>query len=186
MALLPAPVQFDVMVAYGYLAWMYFVSIAVFGGMFVVNLFLAVIFDEFMRVQEAASAEQQLKASALSVGKGISGGAAVAPSEMVDDDEEGGLLQPGKEASDGAAYGRLSAPPHYSWCDCRPAPGSTGWRKTLEQVGVIWVLYMGATSLSCERGRVCGRHDCPLLMPVQCARDLDFHPAFRLRVMTSR
>ena len=36
--------------ASGY-AWVYFVSIAFLGGLFVVNLFLCVIFDEFMKSQ---------------------------------------------------------------------------------------------------------------------------------------
>ena len=47
--------------AYGYGAWGYFVLAAVLGGMFVVNLFLAVIFDEFMRRSE--DARQQNRAS---------------------------------------------------------------------------------------------------------------------------
>jgi hypothetical protein len=38
--------MFDVMDAYAYSSWVYFIAIAVLGGMFVVNLFLAVIFDE--------------------------------------------------------------------------------------------------------------------------------------------
>ena len=36
--------------ASGY-AWIYFVTIAFLGGLFVVNLFLCVIFDEFMKSQ---------------------------------------------------------------------------------------------------------------------------------------
>ena len=32
-------------------AWIYFVTIAFLGGLFVVNLFLCVIFDEFMKSQ---------------------------------------------------------------------------------------------------------------------------------------
>ena len=43
--------MFDVMDAYGFWAWTYFIAAAILGGMFVVNLFLAVIFDEFMRTQ---------------------------------------------------------------------------------------------------------------------------------------
>ena len=43
--------MFDVMGAYNFWAWTYFIAAAVLGGMFVVNLFLAVIFDEFMRAQ---------------------------------------------------------------------------------------------------------------------------------------
>ena len=45
--------MFDVMESYSYSAWIYFILVAILGGMFVVNLFLAVIFDEFMRAQEA-------------------------------------------------------------------------------------------------------------------------------------
>ena len=52
--------MFDVMAAYSSWAWIYFVAAAVFGGMFVVNLFLAVIFDEFMRAQAADDAKKQV------------------------------------------------------------------------------------------------------------------------------
>ena len=40
--------------ASGY-AWIYFVTIAFLGGLFVVNLFLCVIFDEFMKSQARAT-----------------------------------------------------------------------------------------------------------------------------------
>ena len=43
--------MFDVIGAYDFWAWTYFIAAAILGGMFVVNLFLAVIFDEFMRAQ---------------------------------------------------------------------------------------------------------------------------------------
>ena len=42
--------MFDIMNAYSYMAWIYFIAVAILGGLFVVNLFLAVIFDEFMRI----------------------------------------------------------------------------------------------------------------------------------------
>lgn len=54
--------MFDVMGAYNFWAWPYFIIVAIIGGMFVVNLFLAVIFDEFMRAQESASAEKEVSA----------------------------------------------------------------------------------------------------------------------------
>ena len=40
-------------------------AVAVLGGLFLVNLFLAAIFDEFMRTQEANAAEKALEASAV-------------------------------------------------------------------------------------------------------------------------
>ena len=45
--------MFALMNGFSYYAWIYFVAIAVLGGLFVVNLFLCVIFDEFMKSQEA-------------------------------------------------------------------------------------------------------------------------------------
>ena len=45
--------MFDIMDSYAYITWVYFILAAILGGMFVVNLFLAVIFDEFMRAQVA-------------------------------------------------------------------------------------------------------------------------------------
>ena len=44
--------MYDVMDAYSWWAWTYFIAAAILGGMFVVNLFLAVIFDEFMCAEE--------------------------------------------------------------------------------------------------------------------------------------
>ena len=49
----------NVMDAYSFWAWTLFAAAVVLGGMFVVNLFLAVIFDEFMRAQGIAVAEQK-------------------------------------------------------------------------------------------------------------------------------
>ncbi len=48
--------MFALMNGFSYYAWIYFVAIAVLGGLFVVNLFLCVIFDEFMKSQEAERA----------------------------------------------------------------------------------------------------------------------------------
>ena len=47
-----------VMAAYSYSAWLYFILVAILGGLFVVNLFLAVIFDEFMRAQVSKSVSE--------------------------------------------------------------------------------------------------------------------------------
>ena len=52
--------MFAAMDAFSYTAWFYFVSAIVIGGMFVVNLFLAVIFDEFMRAQATEDAEREV------------------------------------------------------------------------------------------------------------------------------
>ena len=54
-----------VMGAYSPWACVYFVAVAVLGGLFLVNLFLAAIFDEFMRTQEANAVEKALEASAV-------------------------------------------------------------------------------------------------------------------------
>jgi hypothetical protein len=54
-----------VMGAYSPWACVYFVAVAVLGGLFLVNLFLAAIFDEFMRTQEASAADKALEASTV-------------------------------------------------------------------------------------------------------------------------
>ena len=56
--------MFDVMDAYNFWAWTIFIAAAILGGMFIVNLFLAVIFDEFMRAQQAANAEKEVRRGA--------------------------------------------------------------------------------------------------------------------------
>ena len=117
--------MFDVMDAYSYFACFYFLLIAVLGGMFVINLFLAVIFDEFMRAQASDEAEKEVSSgvqppveeppSPLSPGKG------------------GALLGKGTKLSDGRLK---AAPPSRPFCDCAPDRRSfcCGWRYALKNV----------------------------------------------------
>jgi hypothetical protein len=60
--------MFYVKDAYSFAAWGYFIAIAILGGMFVVNLFLAVIFDEFMRAQATEEAVEDLTSGATEGG----------------------------------------------------------------------------------------------------------------------
>ena len=112
--------MFSLMAAYGTWAWTYFILIAILGGLFVVNLFLAVIFDEFMRAQAGDEAEQEIFASA---GDGDEGGGKDKGGSAEGEDDS--LLPAGAETSDGAATGQK----HF--CDCAPVGG---WRVKLGEV----------------------------------------------------
>ena len=104
--------MFDIMAATSYWAWTYFILVAILGGLFVVNLFLAVIFDEFMRAQAGDEAEKE---------------ATTAPTDeddlIVDIDATAALIRAGKENSDGTVQGAPRA------CDCAPGVGT--WRDGL-------------------------------------------------------
>ena len=102
--------MFDIMASYSYSAWIYFILVAILGGLFVVNLFLAVIFDEFMRAQAEADAEREVTA-----GLREGGGGAFA----VDVEAEAALIKAGSQLSNG---GRKKAKP--GMCDCAPRKGS--------------------------------------------------------------
>ena len=105
--------MFDVMDAYSYEAWTYFIAIAILGGMFVVNLFLAVIFDEFMRAQASDEAEQE-----------VTSGTTAPDPYAVDESDTAALIQGAK----GAAAEELAAS-QGNCCDCAP---SGGWREGLK------------------------------------------------------
>ena len=123
--------MFDVMEAYASGSWIFFILIAILGGLFVVNLFLAVIFDEFMRAQATQDAENEAKAGLRK--------------EEDSDDEmepeplhpyEAALLLKGNPQSDGAeSDGKRKgccAACCEVCCDCTP-PESGGCRKKLEE-----------------------------------------------------
>ena len=104
--------MFDVMDAYSKVAWIFFVAIAVLGGMFLVNLFLGVIFDEFMRAQEADSAEKE-----------VSSGVPKKTSEFdVDEAETARLIMTARRSDDDDKGPSL--------LDCMPTTpkGCCGWR----------------------------------------------------------
>ena len=88
--------MFDIMDSYTYSSWIYFILVAILGGLFVVNLFLAVIFDEFIRAQEMYAQEAELKAEKEAAEK------AAAQDELnVDIEEVAALIKANKEMSDG-------------------------------------------------------------------------------------
>ena len=106
--------MFYIMEAYSYEAWIYFIGIAIVGGMFVVNLFLAVIFDEFMRAQASDEAEAEIK----------SGGLSSDPNFDVDENEAAAMIKAGKEMSDGLTKEQPGC------CHCEPtSPGFRSWLK---------------------------------------------------------
>ena len=106
--------MFDIMASYSYSAWIYFILVAILGGLFVVNLFLAVIFDEFIRAQEANAAEEEIKA-----------GAEADDEINVNVDEVAALIKANKEMSDGTIKEDRGC------CDCTP---SSGWRAGLAEL----------------------------------------------------
>ena len=66
--------MYDVMLAYSPAAWPYFIAVALLGGLVVVNLALAVIFDEFIRNHQSLVDDAAAKVSA---GRGPHDGATV-------------------------------------------------------------------------------------------------------------
>ena len=112
--------MFDIMDSYTYSSWIYFILVAILGGLFVVNLFLAVIFDEFIRAQEMYAQEAELKAEKEAAEK------AAAQDELnVDIEEVAALIKANKEMSDGTIKEEKGM------CDC--APGG-GWRLGLGEI----------------------------------------------------
>ena len=102
--------MFDIMESYSYSAWIYFILVAILGGMFVVNLFLAVIFDEFIRAQEANAQEAE-----ATKGKEAEEG-------INEIEEVAALIKEQKELSDG-----LIKQGQRGCCDCTPSGGCRAW-----------------------------------------------------------
>ena len=129
--------MYSLMDSFSPYVWGYFVAIVMIGGFFVVNLFLAVIFQEFIAAQmvDKAEAESMARAEEKEAIKARQSAAsagsddavdiaaleadAAAPDEAV---ERSALLPSGHELSDGAQ----AAPPasQRSLCDCAPKPGA--------------------------------------------------------------
>ena len=121
--------MFYIMDSYSYyVGSLFFLAVAVFGGLFVVNLFLAVIFDEFMRAQASEEAEQELAAA---IGDGDGG------FDVVDIETEAALIKAGRLQSDGTpkAAGNgggkaAAAAAGGGCCDCEAR--KSGWRRNLK------------------------------------------------------
>ena len=106
-------------------AWIYFVTIAFLGGLFVVNLFLCVIFDEFMRSQEADEVAELVDEAAAGVSaRAEAKGHQALPSDSVEVDAALLGAVHADVTSDGHAV--LAVPPRSKrgWCDCGPAAGT--------------------------------------------------------------
>lgn len=130
--------MFDVMDAYSSWAWIYFISAAVFGGMFIVNLFLAVILDEFMRAQKAHEAELDVTAGAPG-GRRVPAAMSAEEAEykVGDEDKRGDapFFEEGRLLSDGMQSTKGSRPPgEADPTDETDAAIPKGWRVQLRSV----------------------------------------------------
>ena len=113
-------------------AWAYFFVLAMVGGFFVVNLFLAVIFDEFLKAKEvnmAAAAEEKRAAEVAAE----EAGAPKPADEPKNGDASASLLEGGGGGSSGGC------------CDC--APGAAGWRRALANIVTSDWFGNGSTAL---------------------------------------
>ena len=118
--------MYDVMDAYSPYVFVYFIAAAIIGGMFVVNLFLAVIFDEFMRAKEMNEVVTEVAEMAAEAAEKAS-----ARGEPDADDAKTALIDPSAARSNGADAvddGGL-----FGCCDCAPSVGE-GWRYGLREV----------------------------------------------------
>ena len=120
---------------------------AILGGFFVVNLFLAVIFDEFMRTTEieeavaddaarvaaAGSAVSEPKAGTVASKETAAARAARANEKAAAEAAaDTSLLPRGAERSDGGDGGESAPGCCTRLCDC--APGESGWRHGLAAI----------------------------------------------------
>ena len=138
-----------VMGAYSPWACIYFVAVAVLGGLFLVNLFLAAIFDEFMRTQTASAAEKALEAKAVE-----HAAHSAQPDKQSDppgaDEEVGAQLLPtdaGRSSGDSAAAGGGAArggliPPLGSFMNSEPV-GNLSTALVVLNLGVMCMPYVG-------------------------------------------
>ena len=113
-------------------AWAYFFVLAMVGGFFVVNLFLAVIFDEFLKAKEvnmAAAAEEKRAAEVAAE----EAGAPKPADDPKNGDASASLLEGGGGGSSGGC------------CDC--APGAAGWRRALADIVTSDWFGNGSTAL---------------------------------------
>ncbi|KOO32672.1 voltage-gated ion channel superfamily [Chrysochromulina tobinii] len=130
--------MYQMMFAFSPYVWIYFLTICMLGGFFVVNLFLAVIFQQFIaasmvdRATGDMNARADLKSVVLEGGTRGGGAQDGALDGALDGAQDGALdtsvlLESGQERSDGEV-GRGGR----HCCDCEPEPGT--WRHAVGEV----------------------------------------------------
>ena len=118
-------------------AMLYFCLIVVLGGWFVVNLFLAVIFQEFLEAQQVNAAVEDAEQTAAALKADVTdveGGRAAADSGS----DVAALLAGGGVSSSGAPY-----QVHRHCCDCTPRAGSC---RAVALRGLVEAEWFGNTS----------------------------------------
>ena len=131
--------MFDVIEAYGeggrVFVTVFFVAICILGGLFVVNLFLAVIFQEFMTAQQAEDTEREQKEHAKRAEQVRE---SLARANAIHAGEVDTLMAADIMRSDGEVGAPETQEPGCCvacclvCCDCAPEDG--GWRQTLENI----------------------------------------------------
>ena len=134
--------MYQMMFAFSPYVWIYFLAICMLGGFFVVNLFLAVIFQQFIAASMVDRATGDMNARADLKSAVLEGGARGegaqddvpdgAPDGALDGAQYGAadtsvLLESGQERSDGEVGGGGR-----HCCDCEPEPGT--WRHAVGEV----------------------------------------------------
>ena len=126
--------MYALMDAFSPYVWVYFVLIALLGGIFVVQLFLAVIFEEFLKAQQLEAAKQDMQRQRKLSLAGKTPRTTDAPAPPYAEEEKVLLLEAGQPSSDGTtnpptATARASSRNRPGCCDCAPAVGT--WRFAL-------------------------------------------------------
>jgi len=143
--------MYALMASFNPLVFIYFLLIAMLCGIFVVQLFLAVIVDEFVKAQEQDAIDKALKAAKLAKFAAFAMGGGAPVTAPPGPTEEEALLKEGTEKSDFTVVGEEVAQER-GCCDCAPAPGTArsrfGQFMTGELVGnlstglVVYNLYL--------------------------------------------
>ena len=105
--------MYDLQLAVSPHVWFYFAACAMIGGFFIVNLFLAVVFDEFMRSKATESAKAELLAQEATARTAAEAEATLLARARIPDLEQfGSRANDQKVVGDGAdGYHRLSDEP---------------------------------------------------------------------------
>jgi len=139
--------MYALMDSFSPLVFIYFVLIALLSGIFVVQLFLAVIFEEFLKAQQLSAAKEEMQrqkrasreaaaaeaAAAEAVADGAAGGG-VDVEKPQDEGEASAMLRAGSVKSDGVVVVVLEEAPEErsGCCNCAPPPGT--WRHALGNI----------------------------------------------------
>jgi hypothetical protein len=125
-------------------AWLYFVAAAVLGGMFVLNLFLAVIFDTFQQGSEARAEEAREALRAMPVEAQAQAEADRTPPVQLNRVPGLGQATSLLTSQLDRVKGLSARMPGLDGCGCRPR---SGWRLTLGHIATSRTLGGAATAL---------------------------------------